>query len=75
MDTGSSDTWAVADGAQCINQTSGELFSGPVCQFGPLWNPRGCVPISDENFNIPYGGYHVDQGTFCTIDVTLGGIT
>ena len=76
VDTGSADTWLAVEGAQCINATSGETVDPPGCPFlGPLWDKSGCVPIPDVNFNIAYGGYAVDQGSFCTIDVTVGGIT
>jgi hypothetical protein len=75
VDTGSSDTWLLAEGAQCFNFTSGAMVSGLACNFGPKWNQNGCVPIANENFNINYGGTYVDTGSFCTIDVTLGGIT
>lgn len=73
VDSGSSDTWLVATGAQCHNE-AGELTSD--CDFGPIWDVAGCsAPIPDVNFYIAYGGVNVDEGTFCTIDVTLGGIT
>jgi hypothetical protein len=77
VDTGSADIWVVVEGAQCIDGNTGALInpgSAGCTYLGPLWDKSGCVPIPNENFNIAYGGYDVDQGTFCTIDVTMGGI-
>ncbi|KAG0648534.1 putative aspartic-type endopeptidase [Hyphodiscus hymeniophilus] len=74
VDTGSSDTWVLADGAQCADPAGNPTNAG--CNFGPQWDQKGCVAIPNENFNINYGGGAPSElGTFCTIDVTLGGIT
>lgn len=78
VDTGSADIWVAVDGVQCIDGVTGALHAPGTagCTYlGPIWDQSGCVPIPDVNFNIAYGGFNVDQGTFCTIDVTLGGIT
>ncbi|KAK0651932.1 aspartic peptidase domain-containing protein [Cercophora newfieldiana] len=70
IDTGSSDTWFVKDGFQCL------LY--PHCNLGPVF--RGDFPggqIEIEHLNISYGG---DLGAFLNgqmgySDLTVAGVT
>jgi len=74
VDTGSSDTWMVEQGFQCINENSVPEPES-VCNFGPTYNLSNTfVQITDINFNITYGGGEFLNGIFGREEVTLAGL-
>ena len=75
LDTGSSDTWAVAEGFECVNW-SGEVIHSSYCGFGPAY-PSGFEygEIEDEHFYIQYGDGEIAEGPLGFVDVTVGDIT
>lgn len=76
VDTGSSDTWVVEEGFECLDIDSGDAVPESTCNFGPVYSPGNeFQSIPDENFNATYGDGQFLTGTFGTTNVTLGGIT
>lgn len=75
LDTGSSDTWLIASGFECVN-ASGQEQSEASCDFGPV-GPSSFEDgqISDENFNITYGDGEFVTGIVGYEDVTVAGLT
>lgn len=75
LDTGSSDTWAVGEGYECVNW-SGEVMHSSYCGFGPSY-PSGFEygEIEDEHFYIQYGDGEIAEGPLGFVDVTVGDIT
>lgn len=76
VDTGSSDTWLVETGFQCVDQYSNAAIPEKYCTFGPTYNITETFrPILYENFNITYGDGEYLTGTFGLEKVALAGIT
>jgi hypothetical protein len=74
-DTGSSDTWLVQGGFQCVDEDGNDQDEED-CFFGPTFNGTfeyGEIP--DVNFNIEYGDGEFLTGVFGYEDVTIAGIT
>lgn len=75
VDTGSSDTWAVATGFQCLNITTGELISEDDCFFGPTFTQDSTfTQIPNQNLNLTYGDGEYITGIMGYEDVTLAGV-
>jgi aspergillopepsin I len=75
VDTGSSDTWVVEQGFQCVNITTGAPLSEADCFFGPTFTSDSTfTQIPNENFNITYGDGEFLTGIVGYEDVTLAGI-
>jgi hypothetical protein len=56
IDTGSSDTWFVKNGFQCIDPAYHRAINIAYCNFGPAFKgdfPGGQIP--NQHFNISYG--------------------
>ncbi|KAL9003907.1 MAG: hypothetical protein Q9188_003245 [Gyalolechia gomerana] len=77
VDTGSSDTWLVQSGFQCVTIGRRPIsLPEAACDFGPSYNVTPTFkPVQGENFNISYADGEVLTGIVGTEDVTLGGIT
>jgi hypothetical protein len=73
LDTGSSDTWLVQKGFQCVD-SNGKKQGQSACAFGPTFNGTIDV-IPDENFNITYGDGEFITGNMGYADVTIAGLT
>lgn len=76
VDTGSSDTWVIKTGFQCVTQGPRPIsLTEDACDFGPAYNPTPTFKqIPGENFNISYADGESLTGIVGTEDVTLGGI-
>ncbi|KAI0475154.1 acid protease [Xylariaceae sp. FL0804] len=75
VDTGSSDTWLVQAGFQCVD-CYGDAQPEADCYFGPTFNGTfEDGEISNENFNISYGDGEFLTGTMGYEDVTVAGVT
>ncbi|KAI4189755.1 MAG: hypothetical protein L6R41_001238 [Letrouitia leprolyta] len=77
VDTGSSDTWLIKTGFQCVTQGRRPIsLPEDACDFGPAYNTTPTFKqIPGENFNISYADGELLTGIVGTEDVTLGGIT
>ncbi|KAL8716451.1 MAG: hypothetical protein Q9220_000358 [cf. Caloplaca sp. 1 TL-2023] len=76
VDTGSSDTWLVQTGFQCVDVQSLITYPEAECAFGPTYTPSSTFSqIPGENFQIKYGDGESLTGILGTEDVTLAGIT
>ena len=76
VDTGSSDTWLVRTGFQCVNSSTNANVSESACDFGPTYTPSSTFrQIANENFNTDYGDGSFVAGIAGYDDVTLAGIT
>ena len=75
VDTGSSDTWVVESGFECIDLSTGAKTTASVCEFGPTYTIDSTfVTTANENFNIEYGDGEYLTGIIGTETVTLAGI-
>lgn len=75
VDTGSSDTWVVEAGFECIDFETGKSTTESECAFGPTYSTDSTfVQTADENFNIEYGDGEYLTGIIGTETVTLAGI-
>ncbi|KAL8685592.1 MAG: hypothetical protein Q9218_007666 [Villophora microphyllina] len=76
VDTGSSDTWVVRTGFQCVNVQTHIPLAENLCRFGGLYTTSPTFKqIPGENFNIGYADGESLTGIVGTEDVTLAGIT
>ena len=76
VDTGSSDTWVVEKGFQCINITTSAPLTEADCYFGPPYSvTKEFKQIPDENFNITYGDGEFLSGILGYEKVTVAGLT
>lgn len=76
VDTGSSDTWMVETGFQCVDISTSAPLPESACGFGPTYNiSKTFVKIPNENFNITYGDGEFLTGILGYEEVTLAGIT
>lgn len=74
LDTGSSDTWLIAENFKCVDQT-GKAQDKKTCNFGPGFKGDfGKDRIPNLNFNISYGDGEFVTGDFGYQDVTIAGI-
>jgi Eukaryotic aspartyl protease len=75
LDTGSSDTWLIQSGFQCVD-ANGNSVAESTCNFGPPFNGNfNEGSIKNENFNISYGDGEYVNGNLGYEDVTVAGIT
>lgn len=75
VDTGSSDTWIVGRGFQCVDGTTGAHKNESECRFGPTYNISPTFErIPNENFNITYSDGTLVTGIFGNETVTIAGI-
>lgn len=75
VDTGSSDTWLIQSGFQCVN-VDGAPQAESACDFGPPFSGTfDDGTISDENFNITYGDGEFVTGIMGYEDITVAGLT
>lgn len=75
FDTGSSDTWVVQTGFQCINATDGTQIPQSSCAYADTYDISPTFEqIADENFGVQYGT-GIATGITGYEDITLGGIT
>ncbi|KAI4151574.1 MAG: hypothetical protein L6R39_002002 [Caloplaca ligustica] len=76
VDTGSSDTWLVQSGFQCLDVRDKVTVPEAECAFGPTYAPSSTFKqIPGENFNISYTDGEFLTGILGSEVVTLGGIT
>jgi Eukaryotic aspartyl protease len=76
VDTGSSDTWVIKTGFQCVGAQNGTAEPEDYCGFGPTYNTtKTFSQVPDENFNITYGDNEFLTGIIGHEKVTLAGIT
>jgi aspergillopepsin I len=76
VDTGSSDTWVVKEGFECIDLATGKKTTESSCEFGPAYTvDSGFKEISGETFKIEYGDGEYLDGYMGTQTVTLADIT
>ena len=75
VDTGSSDTWVVESGFECLNFETGKKTTESECAFGPTYSTDSTfVETADENFSIEYGDGESLTGIIGTETVTLAGV-
>ena len=75
VDTGSSDTWVVETGFECIDLDTSKKTTEAACDFGPYYTTDSTfVKTANENFNIEYGDGEYLTGIIGTETVTLAGI-
>jgi len=75
LDSGSSDTWLIQSGFECVDANGNEQ-SESACDFGPPFSGTfDDGQISNENFNITYGDGEFVTGVMGYEDVTIAGIT
>lgn len=75
IDTGSSDTWLVETGFQCVNYTNNAPVSEATCGFNSTFTPdAGFTQIQNENFNISYADLEYLNGIIGTDTVVIAGI-
>ncbi|KAJ5804958.1 hypothetical protein N7474_010845 [Penicillium riverlandense] len=76
VDTGSSDTWVVESGFECVSvSNSSDVVPESECGFGPTYTSGSSFKqISGEFFNITYGDGEFLTGVVGTNQVTLAGI-
>ena len=75
VDTGSSDTWLVGKGFQCLEAGTGDHVAESTCNFGPAYSPANTFkPIANENFYIQYSDGESLTGTWGTETVRVGGV-
>jgi aspergillopepsin I len=75
VDTGSSDTWAVEAGFECIDLDTGDKTTESAYDFGSTYTVDSTfVTTADENFDIEYGDGEYLTGIIGTETVTLAGI-
>lgn len=76
VDTGSSDTWVVKSGFECIDLSTGKSTTAANCDFGPTYTvDSGFKKISGEEFEIEYGDGEYLYGYMGTETVTLADVT
>ncbi|KAJ5630926.1 acid protease [Penicillium longicatenatum] len=76
VDTGSSDTWVVKSGFECIDLDTGKKTSQSTCDFGTAYTVDSTLKtISGEEFEIEYGDGEYLYGYMATETVTLADIT
>lgn len=76
VDTGSSDTWVVETGFNCVDVATQAPEPESACGFGPTYTIDSTFKeIPGEFFNITYGDGEFLLGFFGTETVTLAGIT
>jgi len=75
VDSGSSDTWLIKSGFECLDANGNEQ-SDSSCDFGPPFTGTfDDGQISNENFNITYGDGEFVTGVMGYEDITIAGIT
>jgi hypothetical protein len=75
FDTGSSDTWLIQSGFQCVD-SAGKNQTQETCAFGPTFNGTfngGTIP--NQNFRIAYGDGEFVNGLMGYEDITIAGVT
>lgn len=76
VDTGSSDTWVVKEGFECINLNTSKEVTESECDFGSTYTVDSTFKeISGEEFKIEYGDGEYLYGYMGTETVTLADIT
>lgn len=76
VDTGSSDTWVVKEGFECIDLDTGKETSTSTCAFGSTYTVDSTFKtISGEEFEIEYGDGEYLYGYMGTETVTLADVT
>jgi Eukaryotic aspartyl protease len=76
VDTGSSDTWVIESGFDCVDVQTSEPEPEDYCAFGPTYTVDDTfVQIPGENFNITYGDGEFLTGILGWQNVTLAGLT
>jgi hypothetical protein len=76
VDTGSSDTWVVKEGFECIDLDTGKEVTASDCDFGSTYTVDSTFKtISGEEFEIEYGDGEYLYGYMGTETVTLADIT
>ena len=80
IDTGSSDTWLVGNGFQCVNPNTGNPVAIAQCGFGPVYKYGQDSTLTQsnaeagENFLVQYGSGETLTGSLATDTVNLAGI-
>jgi hypothetical protein len=75
VDTGSSDTWIVESGFQCLDIITGAPETETSCNFGPTYTPsKTFVQTPNENFNVFYASGQSLTGIIGTEEVTIAGL-
>lgn len=74
VDSGSSDTWVVQTGFQCINSSNNAVQPQSECGYGSSYNPTSTFrPIKNQTFGVQYGT-GIAMGIMGYEDLTIGGI-
>ncbi|EED14968.1 aspartic-type endopeptidase, putative [Talaromyces stipitatus ATCC 10500] len=75
LDTGSSDTWVVEKGFECVDVSTKKQEAESYCGFGtPYTLEKTFKTVKNEQFSIGYGDGEFLQGPVGTETVTLAGI-
>ena len=80
IDTGSSDTWLVGNGFQCVDPSTGKVVNIDQCGFGNVYKYGKDTTLtqsnaeSGENFLVQYGSGETLTGQLGTDTVTLAGL-
>lgn len=75
-DTGSSDTWIISEGFQCLDPYFGQDVPQEECAFGPLF--KGDFPdgkIDNQNLNISYLSGDYLNGPMGFANITVANVT
>ncbi|KAJ5692444.1 hypothetical protein N7462_001867 [Penicillium macrosclerotiorum] len=76
VDTGSSDTWVVKEGFECLDLDTGKKVSTSECEFGSTYTVDSTFSkISGEEFEIEYGDGEYLYGYMGTETVSLADVT
>ena len=76
LDTGSSDTWLVQQGFECVDALTSNKIPQSTCDFGPAYpHDRNFSVIDSQNFNTTYGDGEFVTGKMGYESVSLAGIT
>lgn len=75
IDTGSSDTWLVEEGYECVDISTGARQAESACNMGDPMPGSAVTKISGQNFNITYGGGEYLSGYMATADIGIAGLT
>lgn len=76
LDTGSSDTWVVEKGFECLSESNDQKISQASCGFGKAYTIDSTFSkIANEKFSISYEDGESLQGVMGTEKITVAGIT
>lgn len=75
LDTGSSDTWVVGKGFECLDKTTGSPQPESACEYGPTYTLSPTFKrIPNETFAITYGDNSYLSGIFGNESIIFAGL-